>query len=109
MDHPEIDLPATGELLTREALIAGGFTPTQYPGKEGEHLTKRTRAEDLPYTHEHVVDESYVYGSSEAITELNPQGFVHLYIPDADYVEGPAPVGSAHGQAILRDALSARV
>lgn len=79
-----------------------------HEGQEGEFLTKKARVEQMPYASKHLVDDDFIFGTSEAITEVIPGGLVQLHIPDADYVEGPLPVESDEGQALIKDALAAR-
>lgn len=87
-------------------LLAAGFVPTTYDDQAGVFMAKRTRVEDLPYAREHLVDNDFIFGSSEAVTEVLPSGKVQLYIPDSDYLEGPIDVYSEEGRALLKDALS---
>lgn len=93
--------------MNRSELIANGFKPTTYEGQVGEFLTKRCRVEDMPYSHAHVEDGDIILGAMEAITEVTPDGRVQMMIAAADYVEGPVPVDSDEGRALINDAVAA--
>ncbi len=94
--------------MDREILLAGGFVLRTYPGQVGEFLTKRTKVRDLPRACKHLVDGDFIEDDFEVDTEVIPGNMVQLYIPDADYLEGPFPIGSEEGMALLQDALAAR-
>ena len=93
--------------MDRETLLAGGFVPTTYEGQAGEFLVKSVPISSMPYAGEHLVDNDMVYPEFTGITEVIPVGMVQMYIPEADYLEGPVPLESDEGQALLRDALAA--
>ena len=93
--------------MEQAKLIAGGFVRTTYPRQEGEFLTKKVLVSQMPYANEHLVDGDFIHADMEAVTELVPDGTVQLSIAGADYVEGPHPVGSEEGIALLNDALAA--
>ena len=94
--------------MEKAEFVAAGFVPTTYEGQEGEFLTKKVRVEQMPYAAKHLIDDDSIFGTFEAITEVIPGGRVQLYIPDADYAEGPVPIGSEEGQALINDALAAK-
>lgn len=93
--------------MDKAQLIAAGFVPTRYEDQKGEFLTKRCRVEDLPYANEHLVDNDFIYGDMVAVTEIIPGGSIQFLVTDADYVEGPVPLDSEEGQALLKDAIAA--
>jgi hypothetical protein len=72
----------------------------------GEFLTKRLRVEQVPYASQHLVDNDYIRGTSEAITEILPGGYIQMLIPESDYLEGPVPLESEEGRVLLTDALA---
>ncbi|MBN9424738.1 MAG: hypothetical protein BGO63_10455 [Candidatus Accumulibacter sp. 66-26] len=90
-----------------EKLKAAGFVETTYPDQEGVFLTKRTRVDALPRAGANFVDNDFICGDSEAITEMFPDGGVQLHIPDGDYVEGPYAASSVEAAALLNDAIAA--
>lgn len=94
--------------MDKEYLVSGGFVPTTYDGQDGEFLTKRVCVGNMPHAAEHLIDGDLIFGSSEAVTEIIPGDLVQFHIPDADYLDGPVPVDSDEGQALIRDALAAR-
>lgn len=94
--------------MDRIQLIAAGFKPATHEGQVGEFLAKRCRVEDMPYAHAHVEDGDMVLGTMQAITEITPEGHVQMLIADADYVEGPIPVDSDEGRALIADAMAAK-
>lgn len=93
--------------MDRQTLIDAGFKPTRYEGQEGEFLAKVVKVERMPYAGEHLVDNDFIYGDMDAVTEVTPDSRVQLFVADVDYVEGPWPLDSEEAQALLRDAVAA--
>lgn len=93
--------------MNREQLVAAGFVPTTYEGQEGEFLVKRTKVEDMPYAREHLIDNDFIYGYMEAVTEVTPDRRVQLMIAEVDYVEGPVALDTEEGATLLGDAVAA--
>lgn len=92
--------------MTEQELIAHGFVPTKYEGQEGIFLVKKGKVRDFPYSAEHLVDEDYIFGDSEAILDVTPDGQIQFYIPDSDYLEGPYPLDSELGRGLLNEGLN---
>lgn len=90
--------------MNHQSLIAAGFEQVASDTQEGVIFRKRTRAEDLSYVNEHIVDGEFVTGSMWAVTEVAADGSVSLSIAEADYLEGPHPGGTTEANDLLRDA-----
>lgn len=91
-----------------EELKAHGFVEATYEGKDGVSLVKKRKVEDFPYAKEHMVDNEYIYGDSDAFMEVTPDGCIKFVIPDSDYIEGPVALDSEEGSGLLKDALAAK-
>lgn len=95
--------------METELLLAKGFKIKTYEGQEGEFVSFTCKAESMPYVSEYLVDDDFIFGDMDVFVEVTPAKTVHLYIPDADYMEGPFPVDSEDAQRLLREALAAGV
>lgn len=95
-----------------EMLKASGFVETTYPGQEGVFLVKRMPVSEMPYAHEHIVDDELVSDTDTGVIEVfgwdGPAGFagarVQWSIEDTDYYEEPVQCFSEEGRGLLRDA-----
>lgn len=95
-------------MITVDQLPGSGFTPVTYKGQKGTFLAKTVKVESMPYAREHLIDHDYITEGMPATTEVLPDGRVQLCIGHADYVEGPHPIDSDEGQALLKDAIAAQ-
>ena len=91
-------------MTDRAKLIRSGFSPVRYEGQDGEFLAKRLRLKDMPRAAAQLVDDDTFFGDMEVITEVTPDGRVHLLILEVDYVEGPVPLDSPDARMLLNDA-----
>ena len=85
-------------------LSAAGFSKRKYRGQDGTFLNKRMRLGDMPYAREHLIDGDWFLDSTIGVIEVIPDGRVQFYVEDRDYLEGPYPIGSEEGVALLKEA-----
>ncbi len=89
---------------TIDRLVVSGFAPKRYKGQEGVFYRKDLRLGEMPYAKEHIVDDDDFFESTKAVIEVTPDGRVQFFIEERDYLEGPHPIDSDDGQALLKDA-----
>jgi hypothetical protein len=90
--------------INKDDLLAAGFAEKTYENQVGIFIAKSLKAWDMPYMKEHVIDGEYIFEDSDVVVEVTPRNEVQLFVAHADYLEGPYPVDSEDGHALLKDA-----
>jgi hypothetical protein len=88
-----------------QALLAKyGFAPDLRPGFVG--MTKKMKANEMPYMREHVVDGKLLGEWDDVLIEvcIVPQREVSMQAPNTDYNEDPVPFSNYAARGIFMDA-----
>lgn len=86
-------------------LIEKGFVITLYKDQDGVFLTKKLRAEQMPYLKSHVIDNDIMYDDTQVVTEIYPDRRVCTSAEEPDYLEEQENCLGDEGWPLVQDAL----